>query len=279
MLHIKVVFLCISKLSRTTGLQKQGRQFANNTFKARHCNVTPALIEHSDVKQWWLIVKQSGAVTCMRACGMGSNQQDGYLPTGRAGDTTMEGWIHKRNKIGHKHTNKQTDTHAHRTTEEEQNKQSKIRHKKKEIKVRTNDMLCWGQHISAKGKHDRDDSVAFVHWTVFSCCLGQSFCFSRPTVITGVVEWAPTTGQQCSMLFRDKCATGSSLLALMKSKTLRVECICNCKAKMCLSLVLMYRAEKREEEEVRKRKSLKTTCGLNSGLLKPLYCIQRSWCR
>lgn len=40
-----------------------------------------------------------------RACRMESNQKDEYLPTGRAGDTTMEEWIHKRNKLRHRRTN------------------------------------------------------------------------------------------------------------------------------------------------------------------------------
>lgn len=29
-----------------------------------------------------------------------------------------------------------------------------------------NDMLCWIQHISGTGKHDREDPVAFFHWAV-----------------------------------------------------------------------------------------------------------------
>lgn len=30
---------------------------------------------------------------------MESNQKDGYLPTGRAGDTTMVGWMRKTDKL------------------------------------------------------------------------------------------------------------------------------------------------------------------------------------
>lgn len=67
-----------------------------------------------------------------RACRMDSNQKDGYLPTGRAGDTTMEKWIHKKNKLRH-------NTQTYKTREEEQNKHNKIR--QKEIKVRMNDVL------------------------------------------------------------------------------------------------------------------------------------------
>lgn len=59
---------------------------------------------------------------------------------------------------------KDTDAQTHKTTQKEQNKHNKIRQKK--IKVRMNDMLCWIQHISGTGKHDREDPVAFVHWGV-----------------------------------------------------------------------------------------------------------------
>lgn len=48
---------------------------------------------------------------------MDSNQNDGYLPTGRAGDTTMDEWKHKN-----------TNTQTYKTGEEtKQNKTKKIR--------------------------------------------------------------------------------------------------------------------------------------------------------
>lgn len=68
-------------------------------LKGRQCDVTPVLIKYSHFKTMVIDRQAVGAVVCMeRACRMGSNQRDGYLPTGRAGDTIMGEWIHKRNK-------------------------------------------------------------------------------------------------------------------------------------------------------------------------------------
>lgn len=88
-----------------------------------------SLVKYGNVKDVVIWSPSSPEQLCVwqHACGMNSNQNDGYLPTGRAEDTTMEEWIHKN-----------TNTQTYKTKEKTKRNKTKNIYK---LKVRMNDVL------------------------------------------------------------------------------------------------------------------------------------------
>lgn len=82
----------------------------------------------------------------------------GYLPTGRAGDTTMVGVDAQNRQI---RTHRQ---HRHDRRGKRGNRTNRIKIRQKEIKVRMSDVsvAAVGGQSKAQGRHRSKDSLAFI---------------------------------------------------------------------------------------------------------------------
>lgn len=128
-------------------------------LKGRQCDVTPVLIKYSHFKTMVIDCQAVGCSCVYGACMQDGIKSEGWVLTDRAS------WRHNNGRVDTQKKQIKTDTHTQTHKMGEEQNINKIR--QKEIKVRTNDMLCWGQHISGTGKHDREDPGAFVHWRAF----------------------------------------------------------------------------------------------------------------
>lgn len=145
-------------------------------------------------------------------------KSEGWVLTDRAS------WRHNNGRVDTQKKQIKIQTHKH-TKWEKKNRTNINKIRQKEIKVRTNDMLCWAQHISGTGKHDREDPVAFIHWSVFS------------KLVYDPLKVSLSVGHQCSIAFNSPWEADTSALQKHVNYwifTARINEICNSTGGMCL---------------------------------------------